>query len=98
MTPLRPNWPAGLPSPYALQIATDAVCRLYILPETERHPVVEDQALELAYLLAAYGLGQTEQQKTAAAQTDAARNSLVDGDLQPSWQFSARRLTYSVRV
>jgi hypothetical protein len=56
MATLRPNWPIGLPTPKALQTATEALCRHYALPETMLHPVVASQALELAYLLSAYGL------------------------------------------
>lgn len=56
MAALRPNWPIGLPTPKALQTATDALCRQYVLPETMQHPVVVSQALELAYLLSAYDL------------------------------------------
>jgi len=51
--PLRTD---GLPSAKALQFATDAVCRVRVLPETELHPEIGDQALQLAYLLTAYGL------------------------------------------
>jgi hypothetical protein len=56
LTPLRPNWPAGLPSPEALQAATDALHKYYVMPETLLHPVVVEQAIEMAYLLSAYGL------------------------------------------
>jgi hypothetical protein len=56
MATLRPNWPAGLPSPQALQTATDALARQYVLSETMLHPMVNGQALELAYLMTAYGL------------------------------------------
>ena len=34
MTTLRPNWPSGLPSPEALQAATDAMRRQYTMPLT----------------------------------------------------------------
>jgi hypothetical protein len=56
MATLRPNWPAGLPSPQALRAATDALARQYVLSETMLHTIVNSQALELAYLLTAYGL------------------------------------------
>jgi hypothetical protein len=56
MTPLRTNWPAGLASPEALQTATKALSRRYVLPETMLHPVVVGQARELALLLLAYSL------------------------------------------
>jgi hypothetical protein len=69
MATLRPNWPAGLPSPQALQTATDAMARQYILPATMTHPVLVKQALELAYLISAYGLAPMESQP-AATQSD----------------------------
>jgi hypothetical protein len=56
MATLQPNWPAGLPSPQALQIASDALARQYVLSETMLHPMINSLALELAYLLTAYGL------------------------------------------
>jgi hypothetical protein len=69
MATLRPNWPPGLPSPQALQEATNELCRQYVLPGTVLHPVLVRQALELAYLLTAYGLVPAEPQP-AAAQPD----------------------------
>ncbi len=74
MATLRPNWPVGLPSPQALQIATDAMCRQYVLAETMLHKVVIAQALELAYLLSAYGLVPQEPQP-AALQTDSVEDT-----------------------
>jgi hypothetical protein len=68
MISFRPNRPAGLPSAKALQFATDAVCRLSILSERELHPVTEDQALQLAYLLTAYGLVPTDRPHTSSTQ------------------------------
>jgi hypothetical protein len=65
MTPLQFNWPAVVASPSALRTATNALCRHYILPETLLHPVVIDQARELARLLSAYGLVPTEPQLVA---------------------------------
>jgi hypothetical protein len=61
--PLRPRRTADLPSAKALQFATDAVCRVSVLPKTELHPEIGDQALQLAYLLTAFGLVPTEPQK-----------------------------------
>ena len=66
MIPLRPRRPACLPSAKALQFATDAVCQVSVLPDTELHPEIADQALQLAYLLTAYGLVPTEPQKRSA--------------------------------
>jgi hypothetical protein len=60
MTPFPPNWLASQPSPQALQTATDALRRRYVLPETMHHPAVAVQVLELASLLSAYGLIPTE--------------------------------------
>jgi hypothetical protein len=65
----RPNWPAGLPSPLALQAATEAIRRQYVLPATMLHPAVARQALELGYLMSAYGLVPAEAQP-AAVQSD----------------------------
>jgi hypothetical protein len=73
MTPLRPVWPAGLPSPEALKMATEALGQHYVLPETLREPVVVAEAIQLAYLLSAYGLVPT-QPRPAAAQSDVARD------------------------
>jgi hypothetical protein len=67
MTMLRPNWPSGLPSPRALQVATDALCGQYAWPETMVHPVVIGQAIELAFLLSAYDLVPGQQGARAAA-------------------------------
>ena len=48
--------PLGMPSPEALQMATDAVRRRYVLPETMQHPEVGSECLRLAYLIQSYGL------------------------------------------
>ena len=48
--------PFGQPSPEALQLAADIVCRRYVLPETIQHPEVRSECLRLAYLIQAYGL------------------------------------------
>jgi hypothetical protein len=48
--------PPGIPSPEALQRATDATRRCYVLPETMQHPEVRSQCLQLAYLIQSYGL------------------------------------------
>ena len=60
MATLRPNWPTGLPSPDVLQAATEAMRRQYVVPATMLHPMVARQALELGYLLSAYGLAPAE--------------------------------------
>ena len=46
----------GRPSPEALQLATDAIRRRCLLPETMQHPVVKSECISLAYLIQAYGL------------------------------------------
>jgi hypothetical protein len=51
--------PLGMPSPEALQMATDAVRCRYVLPETMQHPEVRAECLRLAYLVQAYGLALT---------------------------------------
>ena len=48
--------PFGMPSPEALQMATDATRRCYVLPETMQHPEVRSQCVRLAYLIQAFGL------------------------------------------
>ena len=58
-----PAWPdtlMGLPSPEAMQMATDALCRRYISPETRRDPQVQSACINLAYDLMAYGLVATK--------------------------------------
>ena len=45
-----------MPSPEALQLATDAIHRRYLLPETMQHPVVKSECISLAYFIQAYGL------------------------------------------
>ena len=66
MKPLGTKWPAGLSSPQALQTAVDALSRRYVQPQTAQHPVVVDQARELALLLSAYGLVPTGPQPLAS--------------------------------
>jgi hypothetical protein len=66
MKPIGTKWPAGLPSPQALQTAIDVLSRRYVQPETALHPVVIDQARELALLLSAYSLVPTEPQPLAS--------------------------------
>ena len=52
--------PLGMPSPEALQMATDAIHRRYVLPETMQHPEVRSECLRLAYLIQAFGLASTK--------------------------------------
>jgi hypothetical protein len=49
--------PMGLPSPEALQMATDVIRRRYVLPRTMERPEVRSECMRLAYLIMAYGLG-----------------------------------------
>jgi CheY-like chemotaxis protein len=60
----------GMPSPEALRMATDVICRHYILPETRRHPMVRSACVRLAYQLMAYGAAST----MAPEMPDPARN------------------------
>ena len=46
----------GMPSPEALQLATDAIRRRCLLPETMQHPMVKSECISLAYFIQAYGL------------------------------------------
>lgn len=52
----RADTPMGLPSALALQMAADAIGRMFVLPETRDHPAVQAASMELAYFLMAYGL------------------------------------------
>jgi hypothetical protein len=52
--------PLGMPSPEALRMASDAMRRHYVLPETMEHPAVRSECLRLAYLIQAYGLASTK--------------------------------------
>ena len=64
----RPRDPTlGMPSPEALRMATDAMRRYYVLPETMEHPAVMSECLHLAYLIQAYGLGTTKPESLDAA-------------------------------
>jgi hypothetical protein len=52
--------PLGMPSPEALRMASDAMRRHYVLPETMEHPAVRSECMRLAYLIQAYGLASTK--------------------------------------
>ena len=41
-------------------MATDAMRRHYVLPETMEHPAFRSECLRLAYLIQAYGLASTK--------------------------------------
>ena len=56
MTIERPDVPFGMPSPEALEMATAAIRRRYVLPETMERPEVRSECLRLAYMIQAYGL------------------------------------------
>jgi CheY-like chemotaxis protein len=59
----EPNFverPMGPPAPRALAMATDAICRHFVLNETRQHPVVKSAAVRLAHLLTAYGLAEPQ--------------------------------------
>jgi hypothetical protein len=95
MATLRPNWPSGLPSPETLQMALDEMGRQYVLPETVLHPVLMSQAVELGFLLCAYGLVPAEQQP-AAAQPDIMTDRLTK--VQRTAGFRNRRRGVSQQV
>ena len=51
-----PDEPMGLPSPEALQLATDVIRQRYVLPETMEHPQVRFECMRLAYMIMVCGL------------------------------------------
>jgi len=63
----------GMPSAKALKMATDAVNRLYVLPETREHPVIRAECLQLAYLIQAYDLASRPLEAHPAPKTTAGR-------------------------
>lgn len=65
--------PLGMPLARALEIATDAVNRLYVLPETREHPVTRAECLQLAYLIQAYDLASRPPEPHPAPKTTAGR-------------------------
>ncbi len=69
----------GMPSAKALQMATEAVRRRYVLPETMEHPVVRAECLQLAYLIQAYGLASRPPEARPAPEATAHR-SAFQGD------------------
>ena len=70
--------PLGMPSPKALRMATDAMRRYYVLPETMEHPAVRSECLRLAYLIQAYGLASTKPE----SQDDVTEKQCDGGSLQ----------------
>jgi hypothetical protein len=60
-----PDEPMGLPSPEALQLATDVIRRHYVLPETMEHPQVRSECMRLAYMIMACGLAPPEPRATS---------------------------------
>ena len=70
--------PLGMPSPEALRMASDAVRRHYVLPETMEHPAVRTECLRLAYLIQAYGLVSTKPE----SQDDATEKQRDGGSLR----------------
>lgn len=63
-------------SPRALQMATDAIGRHNVLPETNQHPAMQSASLQLAYLLMAYGLVPADQDPAKAGLDIAAEGSV----------------------
>jgi hypothetical protein len=69
MLPIEHPYPdesMGLPSPEALQLATDAIRRRYVLPETMEHPSVRSECMRLAYMIMACGLAPPDRPAYAA--------------------------------
>jgi hypothetical protein len=60
MYPCITDEPMGLPSPEALQLATNVVRQRYVLPETMEHPQVRSECMRLAYMIMACGLAPPE--------------------------------------
>jgi CheY-like chemotaxis protein len=73
--------PTGLPSPQALQMATDVISRHYISPDIRQAPAIIAASLELSYLLMAYGLVPAEPELDAA-QSDMAGKPRVAPNLE----------------
>jgi hypothetical protein len=48
--------PLGMPSPEALRLATGAIRRRYVLPETMQHSRVRSECMRLAYFIQAWGM------------------------------------------
>ena|SRR5579872_3568748 len=70
----------GMPAAKALQMATAAIRRRYMLPETMEHPVVRAECLELAYLIQAYGLASHRPDGRPAPKAKADRSAAGNGD------------------
>lgn len=70
----------GMPSARALEMATDAVNRLYVLPETREHPVIRAQCLQLAYLIQAFDLASRSQEAHPEPNTTAGRWAACQDD------------------
>ena len=62
----------------ALRMASDAMRRHYVLPETMEHPAVRSECLRLAYLIQAYGLASTKPE----SQDDATEEQRDGGSLR----------------
>ena len=75
--------PLGLPSVEALKLATNALSRHYVLPETMQHPVIQIATERLAYTLMAYGLAPTSR-NPAAAQSELAMQPSSAGRIDRS--------------
>ena len=65
--------PLGMPLAEALEMATEAVNRLYVLPETKEHPVIRAECLQLAYLIQAYDLASRAPEAHPAPKTTTGR-------------------------
>lgn len=70
----------GMPAAKALQMATAAMRRRYVLPETMEHPVVRAECLQLAYLIQAYGLASHRLDGRATPKAGVDRSAAYHGD------------------
>jgi hypothetical protein len=93
--------PLGMPSPEALRMASDAMRRHYVLPETMEHPAVRSECLRLAYLIQAYGLASTKpelQDDVTEKQRDGGSQRFAPTPAFPDRRRHSRRLTQDSRT
>jgi hypothetical protein len=93
--------PLGRPSPEAMQIATDAMSRHYVLSETMQHPVVRSECLRLAYLIQAYGWASTTPERQDGGTEEPRDAGSFQYAPKASFRDSSResgRMTQSIRT
>ena len=84
--------PLGMPSTEALQMATDAVRRGYVLPEIMQHPEIRAECLRTAYPIQAYGLASCQAGEKRQHAQSAGRCDEVCSDLQERQQRGCEKL------